>query len=101
LADSLVGRILGRSEAATILGNVHRFPLEIRVSLAQFTIIQQIRVFPRIMVPDYPHTHAIKPARTRMGISVIWSQETVMVKPILDNVSMRTTYALNQTIRGS
>ena len=25
----------------------------------------KIRVFPRIMVPDYAHTHAIKPARTR------------------------------------
>ena len=47
------------------------------------------------------HTHAIKPARTRMGSSVIWSQEIVTVEAILDTVSARTTYALNQTISGS
>jgi hypothetical protein len=39
------------------------------------------------MVLHYAHTHAIKPARTRMGIFVIWSQEIVKVKAILDNVS--------------
>jgi hypothetical protein len=53
------------------------------------------------MVPDnaHTHTHAIKPPRTHMGIYVIWSLETVKVEAILDNVSTRTTYNLNQTIR--
>jgi hypothetical protein len=63
--------------------------------------------YARTHAPNYArthahaHRHAIKPARTRMEISVIWSQEIVNVKAILDNVSMSTTYALNQTISGS
>ena len=105
------------------LGNVRRFPLQtLGNSRDEGTSLLSLSLFSRsgyFLGYWYPnththarthahtrarartHTHAIKPARTRMETFVIWSQEIVKVKAILDNVPTRTTYTLNQTISGS